>query len=144
MAIEIFLNALDKVRRKGPGKWMACCPCHQDKTPSLALKQENDMVLIHCFGCGATGIDVADALGIDQSELFPPSDYKTPDDYVFGAQQRAYMSLDQVLQSIHDESWIVWMIADDMLKHGLDQPSKDRLTLAVSRISAAESYINHD
>ena len=33
---------------------MACCPFHNDKTPSMKLDQR-----YHCFGCGADG-DVID------------------------------------------------------------------------------------
>ena len=146
MAIEIFLNNLQKVRRKGNGKWMACCPCHSDRTPSLALKEDNGQVLIHCFGCGATGIDVCGALGIDQKELFPIPDhnYTHADGFFFNAPRKASMSLDQVLQSIHDESYVVYMIASDMLKNGIDTQTKERLLLAVSRISSAETYIRNN
>ena len=44
-----------KVRRNG----MACCPFHNDKTPSMKLDRR-----YHCFGCGADGdvIDFAAAL----------------------------------------------------------------------------------
>src|SRR5688572_28579751 len=39
--------------RTGEGKWMACCPAHDDQTPSLSISEENDgRCLIHCFaGC---------------------------------------------------------------------------------------------
>ena len=39
-----------KVRRNG----MACCPFHDDKTPSMKVDQR-----FHCFGCGEDG-DVID------------------------------------------------------------------------------------
>ena len=52
MPIESFLNRLHKVRPKGKGKWLALCPCHNEKTPSLAISDDNGVVLMHCFGCG--------------------------------------------------------------------------------------------
>lgn len=42
--------------------WMACCPAHDDRTPSLSIRQGPDgRVLVKCFaGCSQT--DVIDAL----------------------------------------------------------------------------------
>lgn len=64
-----ILPRLDKVKQRGDRLW-ACCPVHQDKTPSLTLKEEGGMVLIHCFGCNANGLQVVEALGLPASVLF--------------------------------------------------------------------------
>ena len=38
-------------RRVGYG-WMACCPAHEDRTPSLSICDGEDKVLVHCHaGC---------------------------------------------------------------------------------------------
>ena len=38
-------------RRAGYG-WMACCPAHEDRTPSLSICDGEDKVLVHCHaGC---------------------------------------------------------------------------------------------
>jgi hypothetical protein len=80
MDAHILLEKLDKVRPSGADSWMACCPAHDDKTPSLQIKQANDRVLIHCHaGCGA--IDVLEAVGLDWSVLYPEDqnqDYVRP------------------------------------------------------------------
>lgn len=69
MDIELLLSKLDKVKG-GNGKWMACCPAHGDKSPSLGIKQAKDRILINCFaGCGAT--EVLDSIGLDYSALYP-------------------------------------------------------------------------
>lgn len=37
-------------KRSGRG-WMARCPAHEDRTPSLAISEGNDaQPLVHCFG----------------------------------------------------------------------------------------------
>jgi hypothetical protein len=71
MTAEALLSRLDKCREVGAGRWLSRCPSHQDKTPSLSIKQlENGKVLIHCFaGCGA--IDVLDSLNLNWGDLFP-------------------------------------------------------------------------
>ena len=68
--VERILPALDKVRNRGANSWMACCPAHDDKNPSLSIKETTDGdVLLHCFaGCGVD--DVVAALGLGMSDLF--------------------------------------------------------------------------
>ena len=64
-----ILPRLDKVRQSG-NEWYACYPVHKDKTPSMCLREEDGMVLIHCFGCSANGLQVVEALGLPASVLF--------------------------------------------------------------------------
>jgi hypothetical protein len=48
-------------RRSGAG-WIARCPAHDDRTPSLGLALRNGRVLVHCFA-GCTQAEVIAALG---------------------------------------------------------------------------------
>jgi len=68
--VERLLAVLDKVRNRGDSSWMACCPAHDDKSPSLSIKETQDGdILLHCFaGCGVD--DVVAALGLEMSDLF--------------------------------------------------------------------------
>jgi hypothetical protein len=81
MNADVLLEKLDKVRSSGNGRWVACCPAHDDKSPSLQITQANDRVLIHCFaGCG--GSEVLDSIGLDYSILYPEDDnYATRPSY---------------------------------------------------------------
>ncbi len=65
------LDRLQKARSMGKGRYMACCPAHQDRSPSLSIKEcEDGRLLIHCFaGCQST--DVLEAIGLSLSDLFP-------------------------------------------------------------------------
>ena len=73
MSAETLLDRLEKVRRKGDGKWMACCPAHDDKNPSLSITGiGNGKVLIHCFA-GCSPADVVRSLGLSMSDLYPPN-----------------------------------------------------------------------
>ncbi|MFU8789517.1 MAG: CHC2 zinc finger domain-containing protein [Methylobacter sp.] len=66
-----LLSKLDKVKANGNGKWLACCPAHNDKSPSLAIKETEDgKILIHCFS-GCSSAEVIGALGLEMSELMP-------------------------------------------------------------------------
>jgi DNA primase len=48
--IENLLGRLKKVKGRN-GSWTACCPAHNDGSPSLAIREgEDGRVLLHCFG----------------------------------------------------------------------------------------------
>lgn len=72
MSAENILQRLEKVKKTGRDKWQSRCPAHDDKGPSLSVREMDDgRVLIHCFaGCGAA--EVLDALGLNFAELYPP------------------------------------------------------------------------
>lgn len=59
-------------RLSGDG-WIACCPAHEDRSPSLSIREGDDgRTLIHCHaGCSVESI--CDAMGIRVSDLFPHS-----------------------------------------------------------------------
>jgi hypothetical protein len=71
MSVEILLSRLAKVRKTGADSWVACCPAHADRSPSLAIRETPDgTVLLHCFaGCEVEAI--LEAVGISFDELFP-------------------------------------------------------------------------
>lgn len=139
MSIDNFLSKLSKVRRRGGGQWMASCPCHEDKTPSLSIKDDNGTILIHCFGCGAGGVNVCGALGIDPSELFPPSDNY---DATQPRQRRPFHDAAQVLEHLAFEALVLHVIGNDMLKNGSITPDeRERLAQASVRVNAALEYV---
>lgn len=66
----LVLNHLDHVKQTGQGRWLARCPAHDDRSPSLAIREIDDRVLIHCFaGCSVE--DVLQAVGLKMADLFP-------------------------------------------------------------------------
>ena len=70
--INDLLNRLSKVKQTGAGKWVACCPAHEDRSPSLSIRQADDRILIYCFaGCGAD--EVVGSVGMSLSDLMPES-----------------------------------------------------------------------
>lgn len=68
--IDELLDKLEKVRPTGKDKWVACCPVHGDRNPSMSVAEKDGRVLCHCFSCGANGLEVAQALGLSPSVLF--------------------------------------------------------------------------
>jgi hypothetical protein len=70
--INLVLAGLTKVRQRQPGQWSACCPAHEDRRPSLSVRETPEgAVLLFCFsGCGPEA--VVAALGLQLGDLFPP------------------------------------------------------------------------
>lgn len=71
--LEKVISRLDKVKSAGANKWIACCPAHLDKSPSLAISETSEgVVLIKCWvGCSAN--DIVQAIGLQLRDLFPGS-----------------------------------------------------------------------
>jgi hypothetical protein len=62
---EAFARHLD-ARRTGAGRWLARCPAHEDRSPSLSIREgRKGRTLICCHaGCAVTGILKAAGLGL--------------------------------------------------------------------------------
>lgn len=69
--IDLVLPRLEGVKTRGRHQWSARCPAHDDKSPSLSIREADDgRLLLHCFG-GCSPHDVVGALGIELGDLFP-------------------------------------------------------------------------
>lgn len=71
MNVHPLLSRLDRVRKTGRDRWIARCPAHDDRGPSLSVRDLDDgRVLVHCFaGCGVESILAA--VGMTIMDLFP-------------------------------------------------------------------------
>ena len=69
-----IINRLEKVRQHQKGRYMALCPAHKDRSPSLSLSQADDgRILMHCFaGCHIE--DICSAIGLELKDLFPSTE----------------------------------------------------------------------
>lgn len=69
--IEKLLPRLQKVRQIKPDQWTACCPAHDDKTPSMSIKECPDGTLLIKDWSGCTAYEVVAAVGLEMHDLFP-------------------------------------------------------------------------
>ena len=129
--IDLLLSRLEKVKRTGKQTWLACCPAHDDKFPSLSLREKDDgLILLHCF----TGCDVGDilaALDLDIDALFPNAlnQCQSPD-------RRPFPAAD-VLRAIGFEALVVQASAAGILTGVFSEKDRERLSVAVVRIQSA-------
>ena len=72
---EKLIPRLDGVIEIRSGTWKALCPAHDDRSPSLSIKEvDGGMLLVHCHaGCDTE--EVVSALGLTLSDLFPLDSY---------------------------------------------------------------------
>jgi len=138
MTTDALLSRLDKVRKTGAGRWVCRCPAHDDRGPSLAVRELDDgRVLLHCFaGCEAAS--VLDAVGLTFSDLFPEP--LTQDS--MKRERRPFIAGD-VLRCLAFESLIIYQCAISLSKgEQLPQSTRERLLVAVSRFQHGMEVAN--
>jgi len=143
MIVDKFLHLLDKVKRTGDSTWIACCPVHDDTRPSLAITEtKNDSgemcLLIHCFSCEASGVDVAHAISLKATDLFAE---KLNHDHT-KKQKRKYFPAKTVFECLARDALLVEICAREMQKgFTLNELTIDMLFDSRKRIHHALSYI---
>ncbi len=76
MPIDKLLPKLSKVKPGKAGEWTACCPSHDDKSPSLKITETPDgVVLLKCWA-GCTAAEIVAAVDLELRDLFPVDDGK--------------------------------------------------------------------
>jgi len=86
MMIDQILERLHKVHKNGSG-YMACCPAHEDKNPSLRVTERDDKILIKCFS-GCETRDIVSAIGLELKDLFADSGLDTEQRQQYAATKR--------------------------------------------------------
>jgi hypothetical protein len=66
--VDEFLGRLDRVKKAGDG-WVAHCPSHEDRNPSLSISEREGRILLHCHA-GCTAEAIVAALGLELHDLF--------------------------------------------------------------------------
>lgn len=130
-ALNTLLSRLEKVQPIGNNRYKALCPAHDDRSPSLAIKDDSDRLLLHCFsGCETT--DVLGAIGLTFADIMPDKAMGN-----FKKVKKPFYAMD-VLGIIKFEATLVYIYAADIAKGlTLTIKDKDRLLLAASRINHA-------
>ncbi len=130
MSAGTLLAALQKVRQTGHGRWIAACPSHEDKSPSLTIRETDEgRVLVHCFaGCAVH--EIVHAVGLELSDLFPPRQHQ-------GKPERNPFPASDALRCLSFDGMVIAASGRQMLNGTWTEAEQERLILAVSRINAA-------
>jgi hypothetical protein len=131
------LDQLDGVRATGAGRWIARCPAHQDRTPSLSVRETDEgRVLLHDFGGCHTG-DVVVAMGLSLADLFDqPLGHRH-------APSKTMLPAREVLTLVSHEVDVVLILLTEALERGgANDAVLHRLAKAASRIGTAMGHIH--
>lgn len=71
--LDKVLDQLKKVKRTSRG-YSACCPAHDDRSPSFSVALADDGKLLVKCQAGCSFQSIVEALGMEKSEFFPDSD----------------------------------------------------------------------
>jgi hypothetical protein len=136
--IDVLLPRLDAVRRVGRG-WVARCPSHEDRSPSLAIDvgADGETLLIHCFA-GCVTADVLAAVGLSLSDLFPRHSGRegaSPQHRQRIAPETGWRA---ALSTVIKESTIIQIAASDLTRGVLlSEEDRARVAAAAAKIEAA-------
>jgi hypothetical protein len=136
--IEDILSRLERVRKTGTRNWIACCPAHDDRSPSMTLHESPEgHILGHCFS-GCSFEEIVGAVGLGWGPWFPPN--QNPHEHK--TYRRPYPVAD-VFEAVVRESLIVSLIAGDMqAKRDIPEDDFKRLMVARDRLEKAWSVAN--
>jgi hypothetical protein len=129
-----LLDRLELVKQTAPGRWIARCPAHEDRSPSLSIRELDDgRLLLHDFGGCPTG-DVLAAMGLSLADLFekPLGEFQPSHSRVPAADR---------LQLLDHEATVAALIIADVLRnHGADEAQWKRLAEACARIGRCRDH----
>ena len=138
-----LLNRLEKVKGS-KGRWTACCPAHEDRSPSLAITRLDDgRILLKCFG-GCSAYEIVAAVGMDIGDLFPKENKLgySIDNQRQKPERRPFYATD-LLKIIHFEALLTSLAAFDLSEgRRVSDTDRKRLKTAFERINEAANYIN--
>lgn len=139
MIASELISRLTKAKRTRKDSWIACCPAHDDRSPSMTVRELPDgRILLHCFsGCSVE--EIVTALGLELSDLFPEKLEFNP----WKRQSRERFNPFDIMQAVSFEIKIAALAAFDMSKGMiLDDTDRERLLLAATRLNEAEGMTN--
>ena len=128
--IDRVLARLPDARRASAG-WQARCPAHEDRSPSLSIREGSGAILLHCFaGCDTS--EIVAALGLRMADLFDEPLHPQ----ALAAQTRAPETQEEIDDTI--ESHLQRIIDEETKRLGYVPPitsrHRNRAQAAVSRI----------
>ena len=135
-----LLDRLDGVHARGPGRWVAKCPAHSDRSPSLSIREMDDgRVLIHDFaGCAAA--DVVAAVGMSLADLFPD---RVADHLPRTLYRTHWHAAREALLALDRDALIVAIAAENTASGAiLDEADRALLEDAVTRCREARKVVH--
>jgi hypothetical protein len=139
--IDRLLPRLDGIKPMGDARWLARCPSHDDRRPSLSVRELDDhTLLLKCWsGCGAA--EIVGALGLQLRDLFPPKPW-TPGQQRKPLRRRWFPY--EAMIALEGELWVAAILAGDIARRGTATPDESSRLLKIAlRFAAAAREVGH-
>lgn len=139
MDVTAILSRLAGVK-KTPKGWLAKCPAHQDRSPSLFVSLRNDESIgVYCFA-GCQTHDVVAAIGLSMADLYADS----PNESNYRSPARPRMTHADALRLLSAEAGTLLLMIADLLDGKLpNEDAYERACTAGHRINAALEFIEN-
>lgn len=136
MDVQELVARLTGVRVTTRDAWMARCPAHGDRSPSLCVKGLPDgRILLHCFA-GCDTAQILAKLGLTLADLFPER-------LAGGPRVRPAFSAIEALRALARESGVVAIVASDLsCGRSISPQDASRVCAAAGRIASALELVH--
>ena len=137
-AIDLVLSRVT-AKANGKDRWRCSCPvCGEKNKTTLSIGiGDNGAVLLTCFKNGCGPDEIASALGLEITDLFPPRES-------FGKplKRRRMLSDSQALEMLDKESRLLWIVGSDWVRgNAPDELTLQRVVQAVARIGSLRQEV---
>lgn len=132
-----LISRLDGVRPTGRDQWIAKCPAHDDKSPSLSIRETSDgTILIKCWA-GCSAYEIVSSVGLELSNLFPariPQLGRKPE-------RRPFPASDALRCMANDVIFLLICASDMQRGEKLIEPDIKNLVAIGARLRASCNYL---
>jgi hypothetical protein len=131
-AASKVLDRAAGLKQVGAARWISRCPAHEDRSPSLSIRETDDgRLLLHCFG-GCETSDVLAAIGLSFGDLFdkPLAHHLAPIRGGFSARELLELNAHEVM--------VAALLVSDAETRQLTAGEKQRLAQAAARLGKAQ------
>jgi hypothetical protein len=134
MTAEAIVQRLEGARETSPHQWVARCPAHKDRSPSLSVRDVGDgRTLVHCFaGCEPEA--VVGALGLRMADLMPPKRITAT-----SHKPAPRINAEDALALLMHELTVAVLLTDGMAANAMDGNAPN--TLAAQRLAECAARI---
>ena len=136
--IENFLSRLDKVKQIGKGEWLACCPAHDDKKPSMSVSEKNDTFAVYCHSCHAGGVTIMESVGLTANDFYEKVDIPT---HIKPIKRK--WSARQVCELGGESMSMVALLLERLITIGLEDDEIDTLRLEGQKLIILFGEVSH-
>lgn len=133
MSVETLLARLDDPRPNGRDRWRCACPvCGGSNRSTLSVGiGDTGAVLLKCWKEGCSPEQIAQAIGLELTDLFPPTDRSSA-----SMKRRRLITAGQALQLLDEEANLIAVSAASLATGAqLTAGDLDRLLTAAARVS---------